>query len=291
MAVSDLAFPLTTIPLDLSELATSSKQWPIGGTTGLILCKLKTFLQSLSITVSAQSLVWIAVDRFVAVVLPMKVHLISSRFRSFAIASTWIVAMAGNSLFLYFFQLVELKNGDISCTPFYNNPSSYLTFIRVYTALFQITPFVALPILYCVIAVTLRRQDKALQCRAVHQKNQRKRRAIKMSFCIVAAFYICGLPMLLLFLLLEYDIAVPCLFSKVLTLVAYPALFLSSAINPIICMTSVQSYRRGLKDIFNWCCTKWLTTNNNTRTGEQEEITLQGIRRIPWMEENLTLNE
>ncbi|KAJ7381416.1 hypothetical protein OS493_001551 [Desmophyllum pertusum] len=196
----------------------------------------------------------------------MKVHLISSRFRAFAIASTWVVAMAGDFLFLYFFQLVELKNGEIYCTPLYNSPSSYLTFTRVYTALFHITPLVVMTILYCVIAVTLGRQDKALQCRAVHQKDQRKRRAIKMSVCIVAAFYICSLPMLLLFLLLEYmnDTTVPCLFSKVLMFLAYSALFLSSAINPVICMTFVQSYRRGLKEIFNRCC-KQPDENGRTR--------------------------
>ena len=287
MAVSDLVFPLTTIPLDLSELATSSKQWPIGGATGLILCKLKTFLQSLSIIVSIQSLVWIAVDRFVAVVLPMEVHLISSRFRSFAIASTWIVTMVANCFDLYASTLIG-KNEKIICT----DSVSSGTYAWMRIILFHVVSLVAMTILYCVIAVTLRRQDKALQCRAVHQKDQRKRRAIKMSVCIVAAFYICFLPALLALIIGRYKIEVSCSFSKVLRFLPFVMLYLSSAINPIICMTFVKSYRLGLKEIFNWRCSKRLTTSNMAETGvKREQITLQEIRRIPWMEENLAFNE
>lgn len=83
MAVSDFVYPLTVIPVQLTQLATSSCQWRIAGTAGVVFCKLIKFLEDVSISVSIQSLVWIAVDRFVAVVLPMKVPLISSRFRAF----------------------------------------------------------------------------------------------------------------------------------------------------------------------------------------------------------------
>ena len=101
MAVSDFVFPLTAIPASLAELLSSSWQWPIGGTAGLILCKLRNYVMAVSLTVSIESLVWIALDRFVAVVWPMKVHLITSKFRCFAIASTWIVALMVNSTDLY----------------------------------------------------------------------------------------------------------------------------------------------------------------------------------------------
>ena len=88
MAISDIVFPLTTIPVSLAELSSSSWKWPIGGTAGLILCKLRNYVMAVSLTVSIESLVWIALDRFVAVVWPMKVHFITFRFRSFAITST-----------------------------------------------------------------------------------------------------------------------------------------------------------------------------------------------------------
>ena len=103
MAVSDFVFPLTTVPVSLARvsLPSLSWQWPIGGTAGIIFCRLNNFLMGVSLTVSIETLVWIASDRFVAVVLPMKLYLISSRFRAFAIASTWIVAVMFNSIELH----------------------------------------------------------------------------------------------------------------------------------------------------------------------------------------------
>ncbi|XP_078381546.1 QRFP-like peptide receptor [Oculina patagonica] len=194
MAISDLVFPLTTIPDTVFATAKGSWQWPIHGTAGLILCKLQNFLQQVSLAVSVGSLVWIAVDRFIAVVLPMKVHLISSRTRVFAIASTWIVATIANCLDLYAFELIPGYSGEMFCTDSYNTAYSNKTYQRVRTVLIHIAPLIAMTILYVIIAVTLRRQDKALQSRAVHQKDQRKQRAIKMALCVMVAFYVCTLP-------------------------------------------------------------------------------------------------
>ncbi|KAL9965678.1 hypothetical protein ACROYT_G029515 [Oculina patagonica] len=214
----------------------------------------------------------------------MKVHLISSRCRVFAIASTWVVAIIGNSFFAYVYNLVG-KNGDIFCVPMDNIPVSFITYLKLYSVLFQILPVIAMTILYCVIAVTLRRQDKALQCRAVHQKDQRKRRAIKMSVCIMTAFYICAFPMLLVFLFREYDVTLSCSFWKALWFLANLTLLLSSVVNPLICVAFTQNYRLGLKEIFRSCWSKRSTTSNMV-TSEQDGITLQDIRVIPWIGEN-----
>ena len=289
MAVSDLIFPLTSLPEQLIQLASSSPEWHIGGTTGLIFCKLKWFLQNASITLSVQSLVWIALDRFVAVVLPMKVHLISSRFRAFAISSTWVVAIIANSLLLFELHLVE-KNGDIFCRLSDDTSFSYVTYSRMFTVLFQILPVVVMTILYLAIAMTLRRQDKALKCREVHQKDQRKRRAIKMSFCIMTAFYICSLPTLILMLFFSYGVALSCTSFKALRFFALLTLLLSSAVNPVICVAFIKSYRLGLTEIYRSCWNKRLTTSI-AATGEQRGITLQDIKVISWTRQNLTYIE
>jgi len=47
-----------------------------------------------SLFVSVQSLAWITIDRFVAVVFPLKLGLISRKIRTLAIVSTWILAGA-----------------------------------------------------------------------------------------------------------------------------------------------------------------------------------------------------
>ena len=281
MAVSDFVFPLTAIPFSIHQIASRTQRWPFGGTAGLILCKLRGFLQAVSITVSAQSHVWIAVDRFVAVFFPMKINLISTRSRLITIASTWIVSIMTKGFYFYSFGLVQ-ENDEIICSGFFNASNSFihLTYSKVYTALFQIAPLIVMTVLYSAIAVSLRRQDKALRSAPVEQLHQRKRRAIKMSFYVMAAFYICFLPRLSYFILWQYDIALSCSFSKELLFIASLMLYLSSTMNPIICMTFVESYRRGLRKILSSCCSQRLPVYDLRTDRNAQEITLQEIRVI-----------
>ena len=293
VAVSDFIFVVISVPVRLAETETSSPQWHVSGTVGLVLCKLYNFVQLVSFAVSTQSLVWIGLDRFVAVVFPMKVHYISCRFRAFAIASTWTAAVSVRSIDLYLLHFVEEANSAVICmikpdrTAMVNED-----YLRVYTALFIVVPFIAVTILYCVIAANLRRQQKALPCSEVHQKTRRKQEAVKMSFCIMAAFYICALPLILQQIFFELRIAVSCSFIKVYMILGYLMFYLSSTINPIICLTFVGSYRRGFKEI---CCSCWSESKlheRNSRTEQNtEQVTLQEIRVIPEIRDNLAINE
>ena len=82
MAMSDLLFPIFLFPLEIRMLYTDS---------GLItqsLCKMVIFLPMVSFAVSTQSLVLIAVDRFGAVVFPLRYPLISSKLCPFFILAT-----------------------------------------------------------------------------------------------------------------------------------------------------------------------------------------------------------
>ena len=51
-------------------------------------CKLATLSRGILVSLSVQSLLWIALDRFAALSSPMKIQRISYRFRVFAIVST-----------------------------------------------------------------------------------------------------------------------------------------------------------------------------------------------------------
>ena len=109
MAVSDLLFPLILIPVQITQLVTESLHWHVSGMLGSIFCKLFYFASSVSLLVSAQSLVWIAIDRFVAVVFPIKLGLISSKIRTIAIVSTWILAGVFYSPLLITLELNEFR--------------------------------------------------------------------------------------------------------------------------------------------------------------------------------------
>ncbi len=146
---------------------------------------------------------------------------------------------------------------------------------------------IATTILYCVIAVTLRKQDKTLRGSSVHQKDKRKQQAIKMKLWVIAAFYICNIPMILMHVVLDGS---QCSFYKVLWAFSRVMFYLSFTVNPIICMTFVQSYRQGFKEV-TMCWKNCLTIRRNTENGERDEITLQDFKIIPEIGENFAFSE
>ena len=105
MASSDLLFPIFFIPWNLSLWHANS--WLIGSQLGQALCKLLPFFGDVSFVVSIQNLILIAVDRFGAVVFPLRSPLIRSKLCPFFILATWIVAVPISSPYLFAKELVE----------------------------------------------------------------------------------------------------------------------------------------------------------------------------------------
>ena len=99
MALSDLLFPIFVIPRVIQTFYIDF--WLIGGPLGQALCKLVVFFSDVSLTVSIQSLVLIAVDRFAAVIFPLRSPLIRSKMCPFFMLATWIIAMAIYSPYLF----------------------------------------------------------------------------------------------------------------------------------------------------------------------------------------------
>ena len=91
MALSDLLFPIFLFPQILVRLNTAG-YWLVGGPLGQAVCKLSSFATNVSTLVSIQSLLLIAVDRFGAVVFPLRSPLISSKQCRYFILVIWIVA-------------------------------------------------------------------------------------------------------------------------------------------------------------------------------------------------------
>ncbi|XP_073254815.1 QRFP-like peptide receptor [Porites lutea] len=316
MAISDLIFPLTPIPLSIIGLQTL----PVSVSAGSIVCKLQIFLGGVSLTVSVESLVWIAVDRFIAVVFPIKVHRISTRFRRFAVTSTWIVAVLICSVHLYTVEAMEgvsltvsieslvcismdrfvavvfplkahlitarVRTAAITFTWFiavflnsvefympvcaYKNTSTfYVDFGRGRTTFLFTVPLIIIAISYCAIAITLRKHDRALQCG--NQSNQRKRQAIKMSFCVMLSFYFLILPLTIVANLLpDRKVFKSCSVLQNIWLLVQLALYTSSTVNPIICIAFVQSFRRGLTEILPCYYSKNLKVEERRKSNQQE---------------------
>ena len=255
MAMSDLLFPVFRIPKAIQLLYKDS--WLIGGSLGQALCKLVIFLPDISVTVSIQSLVLIAVDRFGAVVYPLRSPLISSKLCPFFILATWIVAMASNSPELVAFKIVEYP-GRLACEPHWNEYFERFFSLKNYYVsmiiIFVILPLLLITVLYIIIYIKLRSQ-KIPGEHSVNgglQRQQRERNVLKMAVAIVIGFAVCWLPLAIaLGWILNFvgsDIW-PC----GLQYFSFFAIFLAltyCAINPCICLTFSRNYRMGLKTLF-----------------------------------------
>ena len=252
MAMSDLLYPIFLIPRRLTELYVNS--WQISGPLGQALCKLQPFAENVSLTVSIQSLVLIAVDRFGAVVFPLRSPLISSKLCSFFIFATWIVAMAIWSPFLFAHKLFE-NPGGVQCWLHWNEvfgeSSSYENYLLAIFVVNIYTPLVLIAILYTIIYFKLKTKiiPGEQSANARQQREKRERNVLKMAIAIVLGFAVCWLPISIMgILILFVSDKWPCGFKYFFCVASF--MFLSNcAINPCICFIFSKNYRQSLRNL------------------------------------------
>ena len=107
MAVSDLFNPLIIMPVHLVVIIKGSPSWRVDNPwiLGNILYKLCYFLPDVTLTVSIESLLLIAADRFIAAVFPLKARHFSTKVHLVCIGCTWIIAIAVHAPYFYTFRL------------------------------------------------------------------------------------------------------------------------------------------------------------------------------------------
>ena len=252
MASSDLLYAIFWMPWNLSHLHTNS--FLIGGQLGQALCKLVPFFGNLSFFVSIQNLILIAVDRFGAVVFPLRSPLIRSKLCPFFILSTWIVAVAVSSPDLFTNELVENPEGTLCVVEWkkaFGESSSFASFVLASFSLFIYIPVLLLVILYSIIVIKLKTQAHPGEqsANSQQQRDRRNRNVLHMSIAIVTVFVFCWLPNSINFLIMLYQNTLThlsCSFWIYYKVTGY-ILTAYCAINPVICFMFSSNYRKALK--------------------------------------------
>ena len=253
MALSDLLYPIFVLPWRLSNLHTSYS-FLIGGQLSQALCKLVPFFSNVSIIVSSQNLILIAVDRFGAVVFPLRSPLIRSKLCPFFILATWIVAVAVNSPYLFAIEIVEYPEGTWCVAKWkkvFGESSSHASFVLAYHILFIYIPVMLLVILYSIIFIKLKTQVHPGEQSTNNQRQQkrRNRNVLQMSIAIVTVFVLCWLPYNTNHSIIIYQDS-SALFSCSFLIYWYVTYFLVHAycaINPINCFMFSSNYLQGVK--------------------------------------------
>ena len=111
-----------------------------------------------SAIVSILSLVLIAVDRFIATFFPLKATLITGKIRAVLLFSTWMISM-GYCFPVFYYSRAEEVGQETFCRFAWNGFALMIYYI-IGLALFEITPFIAIIILYSRVMGVLNKRTK-----------------------------------------------------------------------------------------------------------------------------------
>ena len=216
-------------------------------------------LAEASSLVSVQSLVLISVDRFGAVVVPLRSPLISRKLCPFFILATWIVAIAVASPNLFSYKLVENQE-EVKCQNQWAKTfgeKSFVTYLLAGVSVFFYIPMILLVAVYSIILIKLKKQvhPGEQSANAEEQRTKRNRNVLKMAIAIVLAFFLCWLPANTILLIIQFleptsSIRSSCSF-RAFSIFTYFLAFANCAINPTILFISSSNYRKGLKRLVN----------------------------------------
>ena len=173
---------------------------------------------------------------------PLRSPLIRSKLRPFFILTTWIVAVAVSSPYLFANKIVECPEGTWCVAKWekvFRESSSYASFVLAILLLFTYTPVILLVLLNSIILIKLKTQAHpgGQSANTRQQRNRRDRNVLQMSIAIVTVFVLCLLPCATTVLITEYrDRSSP--FSCGFWTYDVVTLFMANmyyAINPVIC--------------------------------------------------------
>ena len=256
MAMSDLLVPIFLFPRNL--VLSYTRSWLIGGLLSQVLCKLSIYAPDVSFAVSIQSLVLIAVDRFGAVIFPLRSPLINSKRCRFFILATWIIAMVIWCSDLIASKMVESPEG-LACVRDWNDAFgeslSFKNFSLVMHVVFVYVPLVFIAIVYSAIALKIKSQKiPGEQSTNTREKRlKRERNVLKLSVAIVLGFALCWLPLSIVWFMLfnsDRTITSSCGFYYFWSVSIFLGMS-NCAINPWICICFGGNYRQGLKNLLS----------------------------------------
>ena len=250
MAASDLLVPIFGLPFQLVQVLLGPGRFLIGGPVGKFLCMFVRFMSYISLGVSIQSLLLIAVERFFAVVYPLKAVKISPRRRTRLLIVTWVVAAVLLSPYLFFYRLKRKCNGFycvIDWTPLDTN-SAHPIYAAVTANLYVAFPLLVIACLYAAILIKLKRTKLPgnLSSQTDPQESRRRERnksITKMSVCIVVAFALCYMPAYF-FVMLRLSL------THTVEFVAMNFVYANGGVNPWILFYFCSNFRRGLRNMF-----------------------------------------
>lgn len=260
MAVSDLLFPLVSVPYNVTNIIFNHR-WFIGGDLGVALCKIVHFVGEISFLISIYSCIFIALDRYYAVAQPFKGGFSRSRLK-YILPGIWIFSGIVTSPFLRISRLKKYNNDSFSCVLDWSQdgiPRGHQIHAISVTILANGLPIPIIIILYSLIFYKLCKQKLLGEqptdfFRKVRERQNKK--VLMMSVTIVSFLFFSRLSFDLYYFL-EISGQLKSLSYFIISDINFAAsyiLHLSFAYNFFVYLAFNDSYRENFSAILSKCC-------------------------------------
>ncbi|XP_001652376.3 tachykinin-like peptides receptor 99D [Aedes aegypti] len=228
--------------------------WPFG----TLYCKISQFVAILSICASVFTLMAISIDRYMAIMNPLRPRM-GKRATLCIAAAIWIVGIIISSPMLLFFTTFELQDRVVCYSEWPDGPSNHSMQEYVYNVIFMFLtyflPIGSMSFTYARVGLELWGSKSIGECTQRQLENiKSKRRVVKMMMVVVVIFAVCWLPFQIYFIATSYY---PELTDKPYIQEVYLGIYWlamsNSMYNPIIYCWMNSRFRRGFQQFFRWC--------------------------------------
>ncbi|XP_060771680.1 tachykinin receptor 3-like [Neoarius graeffei] len=221
---------------------------------GQTYCKFHNFFPVTSVFASIYSMTAIAVDRYMAIIHPLKPRL-SATATKVVIVCIWVLAVALAFPLCFYSTIRSLPRRTICYVAWPRPAEDSLMYHTIVSVLVYMLPLMVMGIAYTIIGVTLwGSKIPGDSSDNYHSQLRAKRKVVKMMIVVVVTFALCWLPYHVYFIVtglnkhLNKRKSIQQVYLSVLWLAMSSTMY-----NPIIYCCLNNRFRAGFKKAFRWC--------------------------------------
>ncbi|XP_047345073.1 RYamide receptor [Vespa velutina] len=207
LAISDILIAVLCVPTTFISVLIL-QYWSFGPT----LCPIVNYSQAVSVLVSAYTLVAISIDRYIAIMWPLKPRM-SKKQATLLILSVWLLALIVSFPIALVSELLQppldqyVKCNKFICRENWPSTNHRYYYTIALLVLQYLIPLMVLLFTYTSIAIIV--WGKRPPGEAENTRDQRmarsKRKMVKMMITVVLVFTMCWLPFNIFYIVLDFD--------------------------------------------------------------------------------------
>lgn len=273
LALSDIMVAASVLPFDIVYWITFPR-WPLGG----YVCNLWNALFFLFLTASVLNLTSVSIDRFLAVVYPLRYSIwMTPNLVKLMIVSVWLYSFGIAVIIFFLLDPPEDQTYSFNLNPIFHG---FLLIGNV------ILPFIIMIILYSKIYIIAKRHARRAGVASSNANTSsptrrtnsfaRELKLAKTLGIVVLCFVICWLPFEIINVIILVDEGVATCAVEIIDTVACWLAYLHSSLNPLLYAFASSDFRRAFRKLL--CKREWTTNlevgmiNSQSNTAGQKPV-------------------